>query len=252
MAKVSEAIAPVIAVIGKPRALFTSRSTTVFACRNCPRESAPRAAGAVFALARCGAGNLPHPGSQCLRAVVGRGILREPQRCGDLCLGFSPRKPDHLQNQNAGAGAREFRSPAGCAAPLLLPQYERAPWSGGWGAFGVHQPAFDHFPFPIWSSMIMRHCRSPRLNAIHNIDPLGSETFREAICTYLRTARAVHCEPSQVMVVSGSQQALEISARVLLGKGTPFGSRNPVTGWRGESLRVQVAVWSLSLSMKTA
>ena len=73
----------------------------------------------------------------------------------------------------------------------------------------------------------MRHTRSPRLSAIHNIDALGTETFREAICTYLRTARAVHCEPHQVMVVAGSQQALEISARVLLGKGSSIWIEDP-------------------------
>src|SRR5579863_3307682 len=109
----------------------------------------------------------------------------------------------------------------------LLLSAERPPWAGGWGAFSVHQPAFDRFPFHIWSSIIMRHCRSPRLNAIHNIDPLGTETFREAICTYLRTARAVQCEPRQVMVVSGSQQALEIAARVLLGNGSALWVEDP-------------------------
>jgi len=100
---------------------------------------------------------------------------------------------------------------------LLLSHYERPPWASGWGAFSVHQPAFDRFPFPIWSSLVMRHSRSPGVAAIHNTDPLGSATFREAICEYLRTARAVQCEPSQVMVVAGSQQALDIAARVLLG-----------------------------------
>ena len=109
----------------------------------------------------------------------------------------------------AGSGPRPV------ARRGLLLAAERPPWAGGWGAFSVHQPAFDRFPFQIWSSMILRHCRSPRLNAIHNIDPLGTETFREAVCTYLRTARAVHCEPRQVMVVSGSQQALEIAALYL-------------------------------------
>jgi GntR family transcriptional regulator/MocR family aminotransferase len=110
---------------------------------------------------------------------------------------------------------------------LLLPEYQRPPWAGGWGAFSLHQPAFDHFPFPIWSSLLMRHSRSPRWGAIHNVDPLGSETFRQAICDYLRTARAVRCEPGQVMVVSGSQQALEISARVLLGKGSAIWMEEP-------------------------
>jgi GntR family transcriptional regulator/MocR family aminotransferase len=110
---------------------------------------------------------------------------------------------------------------------LQLSAFKREGWSGGWGAFSVHQPAFDHFPFPIWSSLVGRHSRNPRFSAIHNIDPLGAETFREAICTYLRTARAVRCEPHQVMVVSGSQQALEISARVLLGAGNAIWMEEP-------------------------
>ena len=48
---------------------------------------------------------------------------------------------------------------------------------------------------------------------------MGFEPLREAICVYLRTARAVKCDPSQVMIVSGSQQALEISSRVVLDPG---------------------------------
>ncbi len=51
---------------------------------------------------------------------------------------------------------------------------------------------------------------------MRNIDPLGLMPLRDAICSYLRTARAVHCDSSQIMVVSGSQQALDITARVLL------------------------------------
>jgi GntR family transcriptional regulator / MocR family aminotransferase len=101
----------------------------------------------------------------------------------------------------------------------LFPPFKETPWRHGWGAFGVHQPALDHFPFEIWSRLITHHSREPRLHAIHNINPLGLEPFRNAICDYLRTARAVHCEPHQIMVVSGSQQALEITARVLLDPG---------------------------------
>jgi len=110
---------------------------------------------------------------------------------------------------------------------LLTGTYEAPAWSRGWGAFCVHQPAFEQFPFPIWSGLVMRHCRNLSPGVIHNIDPLGSESFREAICTYLRTARAVHCQPSQVMVVSGSQQALAITARVLLGPGSPIWFEEP-------------------------
>jgi GntR family transcriptional regulator/MocR family aminotransferase len=54
----------------------------------------------------------------------------------------------------------------------------------------------------------------------HYGDLMGSKLLREAIATYLKTARSVRCEAEQVMIVNGSQQALEISARVLLEPGS--------------------------------
>src|ERR1700719_4450775 len=54
----------------------------------------------------------------------------------------------------------------------------------------------------------------------HYGEQMGSEALRETIANYLRTARSLRCEAEQVMVVSGSQQALEISARVVLDPGS--------------------------------
>jgi GntR family transcriptional regulator / MocR family aminotransferase len=101
----------------------------------------------------------------------------------------------------------------------LFPRYPLSPWRHGWGAFAVHQPAIDQFPFEVWSKLVARNSRRPRLHAFHHIDPLGLKPFREAICTYLSTSRAVRCDPEQIMVVSGSQQALDITARVLFNPG---------------------------------
>ena len=60
------------------------------------------------------------------------------------------------------------------------------------------------------------------------LNPLGSRRFREAVCDYLRTARA----PStllrtKVMIVSGSQQALQIAAAVLLDPGAAVWMEEP-------------------------
>jgi GntR family transcriptional regulator/MocR family aminotransferase len=49
---------------------------------------------------------------------------------------------------------------------------------------------------------------------------VGSLALRETIATYLRTARSLRCEAEQVMIVSGSQQALDITARALLDPGS--------------------------------
>jgi GntR family transcriptional regulator/MocR family aminotransferase len=109
----------------------------------------------------------------------------------------------------------------------MLPRFENVPWRNGWGAFGVHQPALDQFPFELWSRLVARHSRNPLQNAIHQINPLGLESCRDAICEYLRTSRAVHCEANQIMIVSGSQQALDITARALLDPGDPVWVEEP-------------------------
>ncbi|MGO9339114.1 MAG: PLP-dependent aminotransferase family protein [Terracidiphilus sp.] len=97
----------------------------------------------------------------------------------------------------------------------------------GWGSFGVHQPALDQFPFPIWSGLVARHSRNPHVTAIHRVDARGAERFRSAVCNYLRTARGVHCSPDQILIVSGSQQALDITARVLLDPGNSVWIEEP-------------------------
>ncbi len=132
--------------------------------------------------------------------------------------------PDQLTScESRGGALAEARSGPRVVSrrSALVPGRENAPWLRGWGAFSVGQLAFDQFPFQIWSSLVARHGRSVRAGSLNYGDPMGSKDFRETIAIYLRTARAVHCEAQQIMVVSGSQQALEISARVLLDPGSP-------------------------------
>jgi GntR family transcriptional regulator/MocR family aminotransferase len=111
-------------------------------------------------------------------------------------------------------------------AARLLP-VERTPWFPGSGAFSVGQIAYDHFPFRVWSDLVTHHARIVRASSLNYSDPMGSEVFREVIANYLRTARAVRCEASQIMVVNGSQHALDLSARVLLDPDSPVWIEEP-------------------------
>jgi GntR family transcriptional regulator/MocR family aminotransferase len=49
--------------------------------------------------------------------------------------------------------------------------------------------------------------------------PEGHAPLRQALADYLRRARGVLCDPGQIIVVNGSQQALDLVARVLLDPG---------------------------------
>src|SRR5450755_4669841 len=101
----------------------------------------------------------------------------------------------------------------------LLPRFKGVPWLYGRGAFSVGQLALEHFPFNLWTGLTVRHSRRASTRSLHFSDPMGSLDFRETLAEYVRTSRAVNCDGEQIMVVSGSQQALEISARVLLDAG---------------------------------
>jgi GntR family transcriptional regulator/MocR family aminotransferase len=139
--------------------------------------------------------------------------------------------PEQQMSVDSSAGGNAAQTISGARAVArrnaLYPPFHSSPSLRGWGSFGVHQPALDQFPFAIWSSLVTRHSQNPHASAIHHIDPLGTESFRETICTYLRTARGVRCEPNQIMIVSGSQQALDITARVLLDPGNSVWVEEP-------------------------
>lgn len=95
----------------------------------------------------------------------------------------------------------------------------RLPHSKEFGPFKVSLPALDRFPTALWARLVARHAKHLTVETMAYGDPAGLAPLREAIADYLRTARAVRCEAEQVLIVSGSQMALQICALALLGRG---------------------------------
>jgi GntR family transcriptional regulator / MocR family aminotransferase len=84
----------------------------------------------------------------------------------------------------------------------------------------VSLPALDKFPVRLWSRLVSKHAKQLTIEQMAYGDPAGYVPLREAVADYLRTARAVRCEADQVLIVSGSQMALQITALSLLGRGS--------------------------------
>ncbi len=80
-------------------------------------------------------------------------------------------------------------------------------------------PAYDEDVIARWGQITARRCSGVSRPLLDYGDPVGYTPLREAIATYLREARAVRCEAEQVVVVSGSQQGLDLAARLLLDPG---------------------------------
>lgn len=109
----------------------------------------------------------------------------------------------------------------------ILQSAEDSPWHRGSGAFNVGEVAFDQFPLAIWTRLIARVCRQVNARSFHYGDQMGSRALRETIARYLRTSRSLNCDAAQIMIVSGSQQALELSTRVLLDHGSSVWVEEP-------------------------
>ncbi|MUL37101.1 PLP-dependent aminotransferase family protein [Gloeocapsopsis dulcis] len=81
------------------------------------------------------------------------------------------------------------------------------------------KPALNEFPIQTWRRLLSRACRFSTTILDYPADPLGYKPLREAIARYLTQSRAVRCEPDQVAIVNGSQQALDLIARLFLNRG---------------------------------
>jgi GntR family transcriptional regulator / MocR family aminotransferase len=108
-----------------------------------------------------------------------------------------------------------------------MPRYERPVWAGSLGPFQIGQPDLHSFPMDIWSKLIARYSRRVQVKGLQYGDPMGLPELRETIAVYLRTARGVRCEADQIMIVSGSQQALDLTTRVIVDPGAPVWVEEP-------------------------
>ena len=85
--------------------------------------------------------------------------------------------------------------------------------------FRYGRPAVDEFPREIWRRLLATHARRASSDALGYASPAGHGPLRAALGEYLGRARGVVCDPERIVVVNGTQQALDLIARVLLDPG---------------------------------
>jgi len=93
---------------------------------------------------------------------------------------------------------------------------ERPLVGGAQGVFRIGLPALDRFPHEGFARVVRRHAADGSVDLLGYGDPAGYLPLRDAIAKYLRSARAVDCDAGHVMIVSGSQMALQIAAMALV------------------------------------
>jgi GntR family transcriptional regulator / MocR family aminotransferase len=106
--------------------------------------------------------------------------------------------------------------------PLVLQTYPDAEISFRYG-----RPALQHFPIDLWRKLLSRHCNADTGWLDYALDAQGDVGLRTAIAGYLRRARAVQCDPSQIVLTNGTQQGLDLILRVLIEPGDTIALEDP-------------------------
>jgi len=126
---------------------------------------------------------------------------------------LQPPRPQEARTTESGVRLSAFVTRLGPRAPL-------PPTPAGSISLSSTNPDSALFPFPVWNRLVRQHLRrmSPGLHR-YAPDGAGHGALREAVASYLGRSRAVQCRAEQVVVVNGSQQALDLCARVLIDPG---------------------------------
>jgi GntR family transcriptional regulator/MocR family aminotransferase len=94
-------------------------------------------------------------------------------------------------------------------------------------ALSLGMPAVEQFPWADWSRITQKVYRERRQEMLCYGDPCGAPELRTAIARYLGTARGIACSPSQIVIVGGSQQGIDLSARALIDRGERIWMEEP-------------------------
>jgi GntR family transcriptional regulator / MocR family aminotransferase len=98
-------------------------------------------------------------------------------------------------------------------------------------AFRSGIPPVGAFPLALWARLAARRQRRATHALLYHGTAAGYAPLREAIAGHLAAARGVRCTAEQVLVVSSTQEALELAARLLLDPGDTAWLEDP--GWSG-------------------
>src|SRR5205814_10659816 len=94
-------------------------------------------------------------------------------------------------------------------------------------AFRSHEPALDEFPMAEWLRITSRCLRRASKSSLAQRDGRGHPQLRKALADYLGASRGAYCDPNQIVIVTGIQQALDILARLFLKPGDSVWMEDP-------------------------
>lgn len=135
-----------------------------------------------------------------------------PAPAGPVEAGEAQRQPTRLARLTRDASEQYFTR-------VVHPVQPRA--------FVTGTPAYEAFPVALWARLAARYWRESRGFMLGYPEPSGLMSLRKAVSAHLRANRGVMCEPEEVFIVNGAQEAFNRIGNVLLDPGDPVWFENP-------------------------
>jgi GntR family transcriptional regulator/MocR family aminotransferase len=155
---------------------------------------------------------------QALDALHAEGYL-VARRASSTCV--APELPEELHRPRTPPTTRPAKPPRLSAAaramatlPAGAPRLGVSP-----RAFRPGVPALDLFPTSVWSRLLAREASRASAGLLNGTDAAGHPALREAIALHVSASRGVRCTADQVFVTTGTQEAFELAAQLVLDPG---------------------------------
>ena len=108
---------------------------------------------------------------------------------------------------------------------------------GGPIPFQIIPGAIDLFPVETWARLQSQVWSKASLSALHEGSGAGWYGLRCAIAAHLHAVRGLVCAPEQVLVVSGSQAAIDLGLRALAQPGDQMWTEDPGYPYARQAIR---------------
>jgi len=166
--------------------------------------------------------------SQAYEQLLAEGYLQSKRGAGTFVC---EELPDELRQVKPSNGIATV-----AAKPIRLSSYAQRldrdfqypPQSPGSINFSRWVPDADEFPLRVWRTLMLRVLRQSTAASLNYArDSQGLDILRAEVAAYLSRSRAVRCTADQIIIVNGSQQALDFCARLLAESGDCVSFENP-------------------------
>ncbi|MDC9623451.1 PLP-dependent aminotransferase family protein [Xenorhabdus sp. XENO-7] len=100
---------------------------------------------------------------------------------------------------------------------MLMPFWEKAQLATDqYPIFNIGVGCVDQFPHELWGQLTGRVWRHSKKTIEQFSRPDGYPLLKKVLADYVHSTRGVNCREEQIIIVNGTQQAINLTARVLL------------------------------------